>query len=244
MTHDWDEVEPDPNQVTLPERALVLPGGQSNIKPTRGAKALSCKRSEESCRELGVWPTQELGPDCHLLFLTYGSSKEGQPSMQWLLLPTSMGACAASQCHRVWSLLSGVSLVGSCWPSLRLLCLPLQFPPSKAYHAPAQQGEHQHVSAIHPLLHCAFGKVADCQPVSLQPSGEIKFHSGESRRGTAFVFLCYGLAIIFNHYFFPVSPRMFSFANLTLSSCHALLNIILWSSVFIPHRLCPSMHHH
>lgn len=118
MTHDWDEVEPDPNQVTLPERALVLPGGQSNIKPTRGAKALSCKRSEESCRELGVWPTQELGPDCHLLFLTYGSSKEGQPSMQWLLLPTSMGACAASQCHRVWSLLSGGLLLAISQASL------------------------------------------------------------------------------------------------------------------------------
>ncbi|NWQ77410.1 HGD dioxygenase, partial [Columbina picui] len=53
LTHDWDEVEPDPNQVTMLERALVLPGGQSNIKPTRGAKVLSCKRSEESCRELG-----------------------------------------------------------------------------------------------------------------------------------------------------------------------------------------------
>lgn len=81
MTHNWDEVEPDPNQVTMLERALVLPGGQSSIKLTRGAKALSCKRSEESSRELGVWPTQEQGPDCHPLILTYGSSKEGQPSM-------------------------------------------------------------------------------------------------------------------------------------------------------------------
>ena len=97
MTHNWDEAEPDPNQVTVPERALVLPGGQLNIKLTRGAKALSCKRSEESHRELRVWPTQELGPDCHPLFLTYGSSKEGQPSMRCLLLPTSMDACAASQ---------------------------------------------------------------------------------------------------------------------------------------------------
>lgn len=164
--------------------------------------------------------------------------------MQWLLLPTSVGACAASQCHRVCSVLFGISFGGSCWPPLRLLSLPLWFPPSKAYHAPAQQGEHQHVSAIHPLLPCIFGEAAGCQPVALQPSGEIKLHSGESRRGTAFVFLCYGLAIIFNHYFFPVSPRMFIFANLTLSSFHALLNIILWSLVFIPHRLCPLMHHH
>lgn len=97
MTHNWDEVEPDPNQVTVLERARVLPRGQSNIKLTRGAKALSCKSSEESRRDLGVWPTQELGPDCHPSFLTYGSSKEGQPSMQCLLLPTSMDACAASQ---------------------------------------------------------------------------------------------------------------------------------------------------
>jgi len=54
LTHNWDEVEPDPNQVTVMERALVLPGGQSNIKLSRGAKALSCMRPEGSRRELRV----------------------------------------------------------------------------------------------------------------------------------------------------------------------------------------------
>lgn len=148
------------------------------------------------------------------------------------------------QCHRVWSVLSSISLGSSCWPPLRLLSPPLQFPPSKAHHAPAQQAEQQHVSAIHPLLPCAFVEAAGCQPISLQPSWEIKLHSGESRRDMAFVFLCYGLAIIFNHDCFPASPRTFGFANLTLSSCHFPLNIISWSSVFIPLRFCPLMPHH
>lgn len=131
---------------------------------------------------------------------------------------------ARPQCHRVWSVLSSISLGGSRWPPLRLLSLP----PSKAHHAPACQAEQQRVSAIHPLLPCAFGQAAGCQPVSLQPLWEIKLHSGESCRDTAFVFLCYGLAIIFNHDFFPASPRTFGFANLTLSSCHSPFNITLW----------------
>lgn len=229
-------------------RALVLPGGQSNIKLTRGAKSLSCKRSEESCRELGVWPTHKLGPGCHLLLLTYGSSVEGQPSMRCLLLPTSMDACVTSQHGRsvtgfgLWYLASPFG--GSCWPPLRLLSLPPQFPPSKAHHGPARQAEQQRVSAIHPLLPCAFGEAAGCQPVSPHPSWEIKLHSGDSRRDTAFVFLCYGLAIIFNHDFFPASHRTFGFANLTLSSCHSPLNIISWSLVFTPLRFCLLMHHH
>lgn len=54
MTHDWDEIEPDPNQVTMLEGALVLPGGQSNVKLIRSAKALSYKRSEGSLGVLGV----------------------------------------------------------------------------------------------------------------------------------------------------------------------------------------------
>lgn len=73
MTHDWDEIEPDPNQVTMLEGALVLPGGQSNIKLIRSAKALSCKRSDGSHGFLGVWPSQEEGLVCHLFIVPHRS---------------------------------------------------------------------------------------------------------------------------------------------------------------------------
>lgn len=196
------------------ERALVLPGGQSNIKLIRAAKALSCKRSEESHRELMVWPTQELG---HPLFLTYGSSEEGQPSMRFVLLPTSTDVCAASQHGRsvtgfdLCCLASPVGHLSGC--SLFLFSVPCE-----RLIMPQPGRQSSSVSAIHPLLPCAFGEAAGCQPVSLQPSWEIRLHSGESHGDMAFVFLCYSLAIIFNHDFFPASPRTFGFANLTPSS--------------------------
>lgn len=53
-------------------------------------------------------------------------------------------------------------------------------------------------------------------------------------RGTAFVSLCYGLAIIFNHYSFPASPRTFSSAHLRLSSRCAPLDITSCSLISAP----------
>lgn len=142
---------------------------------------------------------------------------------------------AQLQCHRVRPVLPGISPGDSCWPPFNLLSLLLQCPASKSHHAPAQQAEQQHVSAIHPLLPRAFGEVTGCQPISLQPSWEISLHSGESHREMAFVFLCYGLAIVFNHDFFPASPRTFGFANLLpFSSQHHLMVIGFHFSWVLP----------
>lgn len=142
---------------------------------------------------------------------------------------------AQLQCHRVRPVLPGISPGDSCWPPFNLLSLLLQCRTSKSHHAPAQQAEQQHVSAIHPLLPRTFGEVTGCQPISLQPSWEISLHSGESHREMAFVFLCYGLAVVFNHDFFPASPRTFGFANLLpFSSQHYLMVIGFHFSQILP----------
>lgn len=154
-----------------------------------------------------------------------------------MLLPILTDPCAASQ-HSYSA--TGLDLCYQASPlgtpvGHLLISLLLQCPASKSHHAPAQQAEQQRVSAIHPLLPRAFGEVTGCQPISLQPSWEISLHSGESHREMAFVFLCYGLAVVFNHDFFPASPRTFGFANLLpFSSQHHLMVIGFHFSQVLP----------
>lgn len=71
-------------------------------------------------------------------------------------------------------------------------------------------------------------------PFLCSPHGKSRFIL-ESHREMAFVFLCYGLAIVFNHYFFPASPRTFGIANLLpFSSQHHLMIIGFHFSRVLP----------
>lgn len=124
----------------------------------------------------------------------------------------------------------GVRVQDSGWARLHHLGCSLFLLVLKAHRG----AEPPCASAARPLLPRALGEAA---------SLFLRGNQASFSRGTAFVFLCYGPAIILNHDFSPASPGTFGFANLTLPSCHPPPHTTPCSLLSAPLRFCPLMHH-